>query len=116
LSTWSGVTGWNYRRGFNHQYDRSIGRSSAVYNALRNDEPFSRLQVNRFAFQVDNEVAIEHKEELVVVIVLMPVVLALHHAQANNGIVNFAQCLVVPLVRARLYKRGNINDREGPGI
>jgi hypothetical protein len=84
----------------------------AVDHPLGNDKAFPRLQINRLVFQVDDEVTVKDKEELIVVVMLVPVVLALHHAQAHDGIVDLAERLVVPLIRASLYEGRYINDRE----
>jgi hypothetical protein len=67
-------------------------------DALGYDIPPPRPQVNGSPFEINEEVPIQDKEELVIFVVLMPVVLALDHAQADNGVVHLAQCLVVPLV------------------
>jgi len=40
-----------------------------------------------------------HKEELIVVIVLVPVVFALHYAKAHDGVIYLAECLIIPFVR-----------------
>src|SRR5947207_5893748 len=53
--------------------------------------------------------AFENKEELVVVVVFVPVVLTLHDAKANDRIVHFAEGLVVPTVRAGGDQRGNVD-------
>ena len=44
----------------------------------------------------------EDKEELVIVVVLMPVILALQDTQPDNRIVDLAQRLVVPAVGTTL--------------
>src|SRR6516165_7938957 len=46
----------------------------------------------------------EHEKEFVVVIVLMPMILALHDAEAYNGIVHLAERLIIPLVGAGLHE------------
>ena len=53
-------------------------------NASRYDKSFSRLQIDRTVLEVDDEVAFQHKKELVVVLVPMPVILTLHYAKAND--------------------------------
>src|SRR5579864_6069621 len=59
----------------------------------------------RPAFQVDQQLALNHIEELVVMIVLVPVILAFDHAQAHHRTVHLAKRLVVPLVRSRIGER-----------
>src|SRR5438876_12436418 len=101
---WLDITGWNDGRGFDHEDDGSIRGPSSMHDALGNHEALSLLQVDRLVFQIDDEVAIEHEEKLVVVVVLVPMVLTLHDAQTDNGIVDLAKRLVVPLIRASLYE------------
>ena len=42
----------------------------------------------------------------------MPVVLALHYSQANNGVVHLAEGLVIPLIGAGFYQRRNVHQME----
>src|SRR4029077_9393998 len=88
----------DYRRRLHHQDDCALGCARAMDDALGYDIAMPRLQINGLPFEIDDEVPIQDKEKLVVFVVLMPVVLALHHSQADNGVVHFAQGLVVPLV------------------
>jgi len=53
-------------------------------NAFRYDESFSLLKIDRTVLEVDDEVTFEHKKELIVVFVAMPMILALHYAEAND--------------------------------
>jgi len=50
-----------------------------MHDAAWNHESLTRLQINRLVLQIDNEVTVKHKEELVFVVVFMPVILALHY-------------------------------------
>lgn len=80
-------------------------------NALRDDTPFSRTKRNhatrgdtiRLRLEIDQERTVENKEELVVVSVLVPVILSLHDAEANDGFVHANERLIVP----RLLNRGD---------
>jgi hypothetical protein len=107
-----GVTGWDDGRGFDHEDDCSIRCPSAMNDTLRNYEALSRLQIDRLVFKVDHEVAIQDKEEFIVVVMLVPVVFALHNAQPHDGFIHLAEGLVVPLVRAGPYQSRYIDDRE----
>ena len=62
-----------------------------------------RPQIDGAIFHLDEEAAADDVEELVLVVVLVPVILALHGAEAHHGLVHLAQGLVVPgvLVGAR---------------
>jgi hypothetical protein len=76
---------------------------------LRHDESLARTQCNdstrshsvRLRLEIDQEPAIEHEEELVVIRVLVPVILALHHADAHDRLVHLDQSLIVPLIANR---------------
>jgi hypothetical protein len=50
----------------------------------RNDEALIGQKLNRPTFEVDDELSTQHEEELIVVVVFMPVVFALHHAKAHT--------------------------------
>ena len=55
-----------------------------MHDAFWDDEPLMRLKIDRPIFQVDDEVTLQHKEELIVVVVFVPMILALHNAEAND--------------------------------
>jgi hypothetical protein len=80
-----------------------------MHDALRYDKPLSWLQINGPVFKIDDEVAVEHEEELVVALMLVPVILALHDAETSYRLVDLAQSLVVPLVRARFHEGRHID-------
>src|SRR5438046_2295232 len=65
------VSGWNNPRVFDHQDHRAIWRARAMHDALRYDEAFAWLQIDRTIFEVDDEMPVEHEEKLVVVVVLV---------------------------------------------
>ena len=46
-------------------------------NPFRHDETLPRSKINNLVFQIDQEMAVENKEELIDVIMLVPVVFAL---------------------------------------
>jgi hypothetical protein len=84
-----------------------------VNHTLGDDKSLPGLQINGPVFQVDDEVPLEYEEEFVVVVVLVPVIFALQDTQSNNRIIHLTQRLVVPAVRARFDKCGNVNQAEG---
>lgn len=83
-----------------------------MHKALRDYESLLRPQIHRAIFKIDNKMAFQDKEELVVAIVFVPVILTLHHPQANNRIVHFAQRLVLPLVIAGFHQRRNVHQSQ----
>ncbi len=55
-----------------------------MYNPLRDYKALARLQVDRLAFEVDDKMTVEHKEELVIVVVLVPMVFTLHDTRRTT--------------------------------
>src|SRR5205807_2594388 len=108
----SGVAGRDDRGSLRHQDDRAIRSPRAVRHAFRNDEAFESLQIDRAVLEIDDEVPLEDKEELIVAIVLVPVILALHHPEADDGVVDLAECLVVPAVPAVRHERRHVDYAE----
>src|SRR5215207_6530690 len=80
------VTGWNDRGRLDHEDHRALGRSRAMHHTLRHDEPLARQQFDYppwglavgALLEVDEEPPLDDVEELVIVVVLMPVIFALH--------------------------------------
>lgn len=69
-------------------------------DALRNYEALARRQLNGAAFEVDQQRSFNNVEELIVVIMLVPLVFAFDHSEADYGIVYLTECLVVPRWRS----------------
>ena len=73
-------------------------------NAFRHNEALTRPERHdtarrdavRPGLEIDEEGAFEDKEKLVVVGVLVPMILALHHSKTNHRLVDPRQCLIVP--------------------
>src|SRR5438270_5404785 len=72
------------------RYDESLAWTE-LDDAPRSDTVFARLQV-------DEEAPLHDVEELVVDVVVMPVILALHHAHPHDGVVDAHERLIPPLV------------------
>jgi hypothetical protein len=51
-----------------------------MHNAPWNDETLIGQKLNRPTFEVDDELSAQYEEELIVVVVFVPVVFALQHA------------------------------------
>src|SRR4051812_15635596 len=58
---------------FDHQYDGALRRAGAMDDTLRHGESLLRRELNRAALKVDQEFALHHVEELVLLVVLVPV-------------------------------------------
>ena len=59
-----------------------------------------RHQFYNFVFKIYKELALENEKEFVIIVMLVPMVLALHDSESNHRIVNFGKSLVVPLIGA----------------
>jgi hypothetical protein len=108
----SGIAGRDDGSRFHHQNDGPIRRARAMDDAFGYDEAFSRLQIDRTVLEIDDEVAFEHEKELVIILVPVPVILALHYAEANHRIIHLAQRLVVPTIGAGLDQSRHIDRGE----
>src|SRR5205814_2909439 len=64
------------------------------------------------AFEVDAERAVDDIEELVLLVVLVPMEFTLQHAEANHAVVHFAQRLVHPLLLGRALERLHVDQLE----
>ncbi len=73
-------------------------------DASRNDKTLLGLKVDRSIFKVDHEVALQDKEKLIILIVLVPMVIALHYPQAHHRVIHFAKRLVVPGIGAGFHQ------------
>jgi hypothetical protein len=69
-----------------------------VNNASGHDESLAGLEFNGSVLQIEQQQAFDGEEELVVVVVFVPVVLAFDEADADYRIVDLAEGLVEPLV------------------
>ena len=81
-------------------------------NPLRYNKALLPLKLNASILKIDDEPTFENKEELVIAVVLVPVVLALQNAEANDRVVDLAQRLVVPAVGACLDQSRNIDQAQ----
>lgn len=64
---------------------------------LWHDKSLPGLKLNGLLLKVDDEATLKNKEKLIVIVVLVPVVFALHHTQTNYGVIDLAQSLIEPL-------------------
>jgi hypothetical protein len=79
---------------------------------FRDNESLTRGQLDRPILQVDQEFSLDDVEELVEIIVLVPVILPLHHAKPDDRIIDLTQRLVVPAVFTRLHQPLNVDDLQ----
>ena len=72
----------------------------------------SGAEIDNTIFKVDEEISIENEKEFINVLVLMPVVLTLHYCHPDDGVVDLAKRLIVPIVRARIGQFLHIDQLE----
>ena len=96
-------------------------RAGAMHDSARDDEALAGHEFDDFVsrrvsgdlfvgilfFQIDEELAVDDIEKFVVVVVLVPVVLALDDAHANDRVVHFAKRLIEPF---KVVGRGHLVD------
>ena len=81
-----------------------------MQDAARHDKALSRAEFDRTSLQIDDELALNDIEELVVGVVLVPVILALHHTESDHGVIHLAERLVVPLELASVDQRLEVDN------
>ena len=75
-----------------------------MHHTARDRKSLLGHELDGAVFEVDEEPAVDNVEELIIGIVLVPVILTLEDAQANNRFVHLAERLVVPLEFASVGK------------
>jgi len=83
-----------------------------VDNASGDHEALPGLQRDVAILEIDVEFSFDDIEELIVVVVLVPVILALHDTEPNDRVIHPAQRLVIPLVGARVHQRLHVYQLE----
>lgn len=114
-------------RAFHHQDHGALRRARSMHHAPGHDEALPRRQVDGAVLGVDEGAPADHVEELVLgrsrascpprhscllhmVVVLVPVVFALHHAEAYDRLVDAARRLVEPRMRDAGDERRHVDD------
>src|SRR5947209_6721534 len=83
-------------------------------NSFWDDESLTWCELDCFVFEIDQELALEHKKEFIELLVLVPVIFAFEHAESHDGVVHLAKSLVVPFVCARFGKSLNVDQLQRP--
>ncbi len=85
-----------------------------MHHAPRDAEPLPRCEFDcpTFFLEVDQETPFHHVEELVFLVVVVPVELALHDAEPHHAIVYAAERLVVPSVFDRPGELPDVNELQ----
>ena len=69
-------------------------------HALGNNKALPGSKIDNAIFEIDQETSVQNEKEFVDVVVLVPMIFALHHRESDDGVVHLAKRLVVPLIRA----------------
>ena len=96
--------------GFDHEHYGALRGARAVHDAFGNDDSLARAEVDGTGIvfcgggvlgidEVDEQTAFDDVEEFVLPLMVVPVIVSLHDAEANDGIIYVAEGLVVPGVR-----------------
>ena len=109
----SGIAGRNGCRRFDHQNYCSFRGARAMDDSPRYDKTLLPVQLNTPVLEIDNEATVEDKEELIIVVVLMPMILTLQDAKPNDRVVDLAERLVIPAVGTRFDQRRNVHHAQG---
>ena len=98
----------------NHQ-DRAADRDHrSVQHARRNGKRLSGTEINALsAVELDSEQPVQDEEELVLLVVLVPVELALHHAEPYENVAHLDQRLVEPRRVDSVDQRLHIHRLQG---
>src|SRR5438445_380871 len=99
-------------RALDHKNHAPLGGPRPMHHALRDRKPLSRCELDGPAFEINHETPLHDIEELVFLVVLVPVELALQHAEPHDAVVHAAKRLVIPGIRARIDERLNVNQLE----
>jgi hypothetical protein len=83
----SAVPGRLHSGAFEHQHGRALGGAGPVPDPARHRNSLAWAEFDRAILQVDEQPTLHHEEELVLFVVMVPMELALDHADADHAIV-----------------------------
>jgi len=82
-------------------------------HAFRYRESLLGIEFDSATFQIDCELSLDDVEELVFVIVLVPMEFTLQDAQTDHAVVDLTQRLVEPLVLRLFLQFSYVNQMQG---
>ena len=106
------VTGWDDAGTLNHQDHGAFGSPGPMPDSFGHAEPIALCELDSAVFEIDKQPSFDDIEELILVVVRMPDILALDNSQADHTIVDAAERLVVPGVRIRIDQRLRVDELE----
>jgi hypothetical protein len=90
------VAGWDYSGAFSHKNDGALGGAGTVLHASGNGESLAGSEFDGAALELNDEFSFDDVEELILVIVLVPMELAMHDPETHHAVIDAAQGLVPP--------------------
>ena len=63
-----------------------------------NNKAVPRSKIDNAILEIDHEMSVQNEKEFINVLVLVPMIFALHHRQPDDRVVHLAKRLVVPFV------------------
>jgi hypothetical protein len=88
-------------------------RAGAMDDSLGNDKALSWIERYRLVLQVNEQLAVDNVEELIIGVVFVPVILTFKDAKPNDGFIHLAERLVIPLELASIGKSLGIDNFQG---
>src|SRR5215216_2097533 len=95
-----------------HQHDSFLWRSGTMQKTFGNGYTLIGIQFDCLVFKVNLQLSFEHKEEFIVMIVLVPMIFAFYNSNSNNAVIHFCQRLIEPFVLAFFHNARDINQRK----
>jgi hypothetical protein len=85
-----------------------------MVHAFGHDKALPRRKIDCAILQIDQETSLEDEKEFIDLLVLVPVILALHDRHPDDRIVHLAKRLVVPFVGTGICQLLYIDQLKGP--
>jgi hypothetical protein len=83
-----------------------------MYYTLGYGEALPRLQLHNSILKVYKERTLQDEEKFIIIVVLVPMIFALHHTEPNHRSVHLTESLVVPLILAGSDQRWDIHELQ----
>jgi len=80
-----------------------------MQDAPGNDETLPRPEIHGAILEINQKAPLHNEEEFVLGVMLVPVILAVHDAETDHGVVHPAEGLVIPRILAGLHERRNVD-------
>ena len=78
------------------------------------DKALPRGNIDNAIFEIDQEMPVENKKELIDIFVFVPVIFALNDRQPHDRIIHPAKRLVVPFIGAGICQFLHVDQFSGP--